>query len=154
MNHPELGSENDPNQELANRFINDMGIISRAIGVMSGGYRFKHVENIQKAQLRQDFKDQYPEITNHPLKGSKVKVTLLDESLNRRDMAIDTGYPWAGGEFIGEESVEGVLSDIYPGIGVYITKGPDPREGRFVHTTSYIDGHPTCDIAVLSLREP
>ena len=152
MNHLESGFENDPYKPLVDRFVTDMGLISQTIGVMSGGYTDRRIQANHNTGLREELLLKFPKITNHPLKGSQVRVILSEESLVR-DNAVVKGLPWAGGEPTGEETVEGILSDIFPGIGIFISKGPNLQDGRFVHTTSYINGEPTCEIEVLGIPD-
>lgn len=152
MNHAELGFESDPYKPLVDRFITEMGLISQTIGVMSGGNTVRRIQANHNDDLREELLRKFPQITYHPLKGSQVRVILREESLDR-DNAVVKGLPWAGGEPTGEEAVEGTISAIFPGIGVFISKGPNLQDGRFVHTTSYINGEPTCEIEVLNIPD-
>jgi hypothetical protein len=152
MTQPESGFENDPHKEMVEDFLSKMGVISRAIDALSGGSRAQYMATISDGEQRERLQRKFPEITNHPLKGSTVRVTLLNESRSR-DIAIDYYYPWAGDEHSRDESIEGVISEIFPGIGIYIKRGESLRDARFVQTTSYIDGEPTSEVVVLSISE-
>jgi hypothetical protein len=153
MTQPESGFENDPYKEIVESFLQEMGVISRAIDALSGGSKAQYLATISDGEQRERLQQKFPKITNHRLRGSKVRITLLNES-GSSEAAISYYYPWKGGESAGDEPIEGVISEIYPGIGIYIKRGPELRDARFVQTTSYIDGEPTSEIVVLSIFEP
>ena len=152
MIQPESGFENDPYKEIVESFLRDMGVISRAIDALSGGSRAQYMATIRNTEQRERLQDKYPEITKHLLRGAKVRITLLNEP-EGHEVAIDKHYPWYGEEPAGERSIEGIISEIYPGIGIYIKRGPELRDARFVQTTRHVDGEPTSEIVVLSIPE-
>lgn len=150
MTQPESRSERDPHKELVESFFHEMGVVSRTIGVISGGDISRHPDVILNVHIAEELKRRLPDISTHPIIGSTVNITIRDKS--SKSVVYDW-LPWDGGTNVGYGPVEGAIANIVPGIGVIITNSSDPKYVRFVHTTSYLDGEPTCDIKVLSIPE-